>query len=188
MQESSPDMLNGDNVFWFFCCSFQASFLAAQLHLLLPLFLWCEQGELWRKDKDPFTWKTCSDCTGNLILLNPRRVLVTKVFVFHFFPSSLRNHLHCSLSLYIVLHMLMYAADIYLWKRYQVNYPFIFNFKQGTELGYREVFLLSSGLAVLALACFLANFNMLIGLTVTESMNYAKLIPLLVLLVRIRIT
>lgn len=60
---------------------------------------------------------------------------------------------------YIILHMLMYAANIYFWRRYRVNYPFIFGFKQGTELGYRDVFLLSTGLAVLALACFLANLQ-----------------------------
>ncbi|KAK0574129.1 hypothetical protein LWI29_018609 [Acer saccharum] len=63
-----------------------------------------------------------------------------------------------SLFAYVVLHMLMYASDIYFWRRYRVNYPFIFGFKQGTELGYREVFLLSTGLAVLALISLLANF------------------------------
>ncbi|KAL2904023.1 Phosphate transporter PHO1-like protein 10 [Bienertia sinuspersici] len=89
------------------------------------------------------------------------------------------------LFLYIVLHMLMYAVDIYFWKRYRVNYPFIFNFKQGRELGYREVFLLSAGLAVLALASFLANFNFLIGMKMG---NFSKLIPLLVLLVFLGIT
>lgn len=84
--------------------------------------------------------------------------------------------------------MLMYSGDIYFWKRYRVNYPFIFNFKQGTEVGYRQVLLLSTGLAVLALASFLANFNILIGLSVTDNKNYAKLIPLLVLLVFLGIT
>ena len=80
--------------------------------------------------------------------------------------------------------MLMYAADIYFWKRYRINYAFIFNFKQGTELGFREVFLLSTGLAVLALASFLANFNMIIGLKLGEPNTFAKLIPFLVVLVR----
>ncbi|OMO93265.1 hypothetical protein CCACVL1_06554 [Corchorus capsularis] len=61
---------------------------------------------------------------------------------------------------YIVLHMLMYSADIYFWRRYRINYAFIFGFKQGTELGYREVFLLSTGLAVLVLACFLGNLHL----------------------------
>ncbi|KAL2933260.1 Phosphate transporter PHO1-like protein 10 [Bienertia sinuspersici] len=87
-----------------------------------------------------------------------------------------------------ILHMLMYAGVIYFWKLYRINYPFILNFKQGTELGYREVFLLSSGLAVLALATFFTNSNILIGLTLSDSKNYAKLIPLFVLLVFLGIT
>ncbi|XP_019195152.1 PREDICTED: phosphate transporter PHO1 homolog 3-like isoform X2 [Ipomoea nil] len=65
-----------------------------------------------------------------------------------------------SLFGFIVLHMLMYAGDIYFWRRYRINYPFIFGFKQGTELGYREVFLLASGLSVLALAAVLSHLDM----------------------------
>ncbi|XP_074309705.1 phosphate transporter PHO1 homolog 10-like [Silene latifolia] len=101
-------------------------------------------------------------------------------------PSYMENMFGLySLFLYIVLHMLMYATDIYLWKRYRVNYAFIFNFKQGTELGFREVFLLSSGLAVLALASFLANINLIIDMTTQarDSASFAKIIPLLVALV-----
>ncbi|KAL8157293.1 hypothetical protein AgCh_002117 [Apium graveolens] len=60
---------------------------------------------------------------------------------------------------YIVLHMLFYSASIYFWRRYKVNYAFIFGFKQGTELGYREVFLLSTGLAVLVLSTFLIHLH-----------------------------
>ncbi|KAI3992823.1 hypothetical protein MKX01_008033 [Papaver californicum] len=65
-----------------------------------------------------------------------------------------------SLFAYIILHMLMYAVNIYFWRCYRVNYPFIFDFKQGTELGYREVFLLSAGLTLLSLAGGLANLDM----------------------------
>lgn len=66
----------------------------------------------------------------------------------------------CSLFGFIVLHMLMYSANIFFWRHYRVNYSFIFGFKQGTELGYREVFLLSTGLAVLAFACVISNLDM----------------------------
>ncbi|XVF85893.1 hypothetical protein PTKIN_Ptkin17bG0154400 [Pterospermum kingtungense] len=76
---------------------------------------------------------------------------------------------------YLVLHMLAYAADIYFWRRYRINYPFIFGFKQGTELGHREVFLLSTGLAVLALACFLGNLHLDLG---TKTQNYKILTEL----------
>ncbi|KAB2624514.1 phosphate transporter PHO1 10-like [Pyrus ussuriensis x Pyrus communis] len=65
-----------------------------------------------------------------------------------------------SLFGYITLHMLMYAADIYFWRRYRVNYAFIFGFKKGTEHSYCEVFLLSTGLAVLSLGGFLANLHL----------------------------
>ncbi|XP_025886872.2 phosphate transporter PHO1 homolog 10 isoform X2 [Solanum lycopersicum] len=61
---------------------------------------------------------------------------------------------------YIVLHMLLYAANIYFWKHYKINYAFIFGFKQGTELSYREVFLLSNGLAMLVLAALLMHLHM----------------------------
>ncbi|WVZ10143.1 hypothetical protein V8G54_014673 [Vigna mungo] len=50
---------------------------------------------------------------------------------------------------YITLHMLVYAANTYYWKRYRVNYPFLFGFRAGTELDYREIFLLTSGHAVI---------------------------------------
>ncbi|XP_049403834.1 phosphate transporter PHO1 homolog 10-like isoform X3 [Solanum stenotomum] len=61
---------------------------------------------------------------------------------------------------YIVLHMLLYAANIYFWRHYKINYAFIFGFKQGTELSYREVFLLSNGLAMLVLAALLMHLHM----------------------------
>ncbi|XP_016488360.2 phosphate transporter PHO1 homolog 10 [Nicotiana tabacum] len=61
---------------------------------------------------------------------------------------------------YIVLHMLLYAANIYFWRRYKINYAFIFGFKQGTELSYREVFLLSNGLAMLVFAALLMHLHM----------------------------
>uniref|UniRef100_A0A7N0TA21 Uncharacterized protein n=1 Tax=Kalanchoe fedtschenkoi TaxID=63787 RepID=A0A7N0TA21_KALFE len=65
-----------------------------------------------------------------------------------------------SLFLFIVLHMAMYAVDIYYWKRFRVNYSFIFGFKQGTELGYTQVLLAGSILMVLALAAVLSNLEM----------------------------
>ncbi|KAI9169252.1 hypothetical protein LWI28_009604 [Acer negundo] len=85
---------------------------------------------------------------------------------------------HYSLFAYVVLHMLMYAADIYFWRQYRVNYPFIFGFKQGTELGYREVFLLSTGLAVLALTSFLANLQLDTGSRAQHYKKLTQLVPL----------
>ncbi|GMN41902.1 hypothetical protein TIFTF001_011116 [Ficus carica] len=83
-----------------------------------------------------------------------------------------------SVFLYVVLHMLVYAADIYFWRKYRINYPFIFGFKRGTELGYREVFLLSTGLAVLALSGFLANLHLDMDSSTQEFKKFTELVPL----------
>ncbi|XP_017223893.1 phosphate transporter PHO1 homolog 10 isoform X2 [Daucus carota subsp. sativus] len=79
---------------------------------------------------------------------------------------------------YIVLHMLFYSASIYFWRRYKVNYAFIFGFKQGTELGYREVFLLSTGLAVLVLSTFLVHLHIKMDSKTEHYETYVDLIPL----------
>ncbi|KAG2696708.1 hypothetical protein I3843_07G070700 [Carya illinoinensis] len=89
-----------------------------------------------------------------------------------------------SLFGFIVLHMLMYAANIYFWRRYRVNYSFIFGFKQGTELGHRQVLLLGFGLAALALASVLSNLDMQMDPKTKDYKAFTELLPLnLVLLV-----
>ncbi|XP_019195164.1 PREDICTED: phosphate transporter PHO1 homolog 3-like [Ipomoea nil] len=93
-----------------------------------------------------------------------------------------------SLFGFIVLHMLMYAGDIYFWRRYRINYPFIFGFKQGTELGYRQVLLLASGLSVLALAAVLSHLDMEMD-PVTRSYNVlTESVPLILISVLLIIT
>ncbi|KAA8529393.1 hypothetical protein F0562_033808 [Nyssa sinensis] len=79
---------------------------------------------------------------------------------------------------FVILHMVMYAANIYFWRRYRVNYSFIFGFKQGTELGYREVLLLSFGFAVLALASVLANLDMEMDQKTKDYKALTELVPL----------
>ena len=81
--------------------------------------------------------------------------------------------------------MIMYAANIFFWRRYRVNYSFIFGFKQGTELGYREVLLLSFGLAVLALASVLLNLDMEMDPNTKDYGTYTELLPLNLVFVRI---
>ncbi|MCL7026488.1 hypothetical protein MKW94_018002 [Papaver nudicaule] len=83
-----------------------------------------------------------------------------------------------SLFGFLVLHMLLYAVDIYFWKIYRINYPFIFGFKQGTELGYREVFLLSTILATISLACILANLDMELDISTKKYKALTELLPL----------
>ena len=84
---------------------------------------------------------------------------------------------------FIVLHMFTFAANIYFWRRYRVNYSFIFGFKQGSELGYLEVLLLSFGLAVLALTCVLLNLDMEVDSTTKDYGTYTELLPLILVLV-----
>ncbi|KAK9272632.1 hypothetical protein L1049_003008 [Liquidambar formosana] len=93
-----------------------------------------------------------------------------------------------SLFGFVVLHMLIYSANIYFWRRYRVNYPFIFGFKQGTELGYREVFLLSSGLAVLTLAGVISNLNMQMDPQTKSFRELTELVPLGLVLAVLLIT
>ncbi|KAM3754585.1 hypothetical protein ACB098_03G176600 [Castanea mollissima] len=79
---------------------------------------------------------------------------------------------------FIVLHLIMFSANTFFWRLYRVNYPFIFGFKQGTELGYREVFLLSFGLAVLALASVLLNLDMEMDPKTKNYGTYTEILPL----------
>ncbi|XP_071731055.1 phosphate transporter PHO1 homolog 3-like [Rutidosis leptorrhynchoides] len=65
-----------------------------------------------------------------------------------------------SLFGYLALHMLMYAGNVFYWTRYRVNYSFIFGCKPGTELRFKQVLLLSTGLSVLTLAAVLGNLDM----------------------------
>ncbi|XP_073268257.1 phosphate transporter PHO1 homolog 3 isoform X2 [Populus alba] len=83
----------------------------------------------------------------------------------------------------IVLHVLMYAANIYFWKRYRVNYSFIFGFKRETELGYRQVLLLGFGIAVLALCSVNLNLDMEMEPKTKDYEALTELLPLNVLIV-----
>jgi hypothetical protein len=79
--------------------------------------------------------------------------------------------------------MLMYSANIYFWSRYRVNYQFIFGIKQGTGLGYREVFLLSTCLALLALAGVISNLDMEMEPKTKNFRALTELVPLGLLIV-----
>ncbi|CAI0394441.1 unnamed protein product [Linum tenue] len=84
----------------------------------------------------------------------------------------------CSFFGFIVLHIVMYAANIYFWRRYRVNYSFIFGFKPGTELGYRQVLLVAFGIAVLALCSVLSNLDMEMDPVTKDYQAFTEVIPL----------
>ncbi|PIA62834.1 hypothetical protein AQUCO_00200685v1 [Aquilegia coerulea] len=109
-----------------------------------------------------------------ILIIHVRKILKTEGFgqyMENMFPLY-------SLFAFIVLHMFMYAGNLYFWRRYRVNYSFIFGFKQGTELGYREVFLIGTGLATLALASVLANLDMEINEETKDYQVITELLPL----------
>ncbi|CAN0896516.1 Phosphate transporter PHO1 homolog 3 [Linum grandiflorum] len=83
-----------------------------------------------------------------------------------------------SLFGFIFLHVVMYAANIYFWKRFRVNYSFIFGFKSGTELGYRQVLLVAFGIAVLALCSVLSNLDMEMDPATKDYQAYTERVPL----------
>ncbi|PWA98745.1 SPX domain, EXS [Artemisia annua] len=83
-----------------------------------------------------------------------------------------------SLFGFIVLHMLMYAGNVYYWARYRVNYSFIFECKPGTELGFKQVLLVSSGLSVVTLAAILANLEMDMDPNTLSYKAVTELLPL----------
>ncbi|XP_051150729.1 phosphate transporter PHO1 homolog 9-like [Andrographis paniculata] len=93
-----------------------------------------------------------------------------------------------SLFGFIVLHMIMYGANTYLWRRYRVNYAFIFGFKPGTELGFREVFLVASGLSVLALAAVISNLDMEMDRSTENFKTLTELVPLTLVIAVLIIT
>ncbi|CAN1187784.1 Phosphate transporter PHO1 homolog 3 [Linum perenne] len=83
-----------------------------------------------------------------------------------------------SLFGFIVLHMVLYAANIYFWRRYRVNHSFIFGFKPHNDLGYRQVFLVAFGIAVLALVGILSNLDMEMDEVTKDYQALTELIPL----------
>ncbi|KAI5437359.1 phosphate transporter PHO1 homolog 10 isoform X1 [Lathyrus oleraceus] len=93
-----------------------------------------------------------------------------------------------SLFGYITLHMLMYAANTYFWRRYRINYPFLFGIRHGTELDHKDVFLLTAGHAVIAVLCFLINLQLEMNQTDRSYKTATELVPLSLIVLAILIT
>lgn len=114
------------------------------------------------------------------------RSVQSSALVFMKLTSVLRvQRFLCSLFGFIVLHILMYAANIYFWRRYRVNYSFIFGFEQGTELGYRQVLLVSFVIAALAIGAVLANLDMELDPNTKDYKALTELVPLFLLVVKL---
>ncbi|KAK2636156.1 hypothetical protein Ddye_030948 [Dipteronia dyeriana] len=90
-----------------------------------------------------------------------------------------------SLFGFLVLHMIMYGINIFYWRRYRVNYSFIFGFKEGTELGYRQIFLVSFGIAVLALLTVIGNLDMDVNPRTRDYNAFTESFPLILVILLI---
>ncbi|KAK4749218.1 hypothetical protein SAY87_026667 [Trapa incisa] len=90
-----------------------------------------------------------------------------------------------SLYGFIVIHMIMFACNIYFWKRYRINYPFIFGFKQGVDLSYREVLLIASVISMLTLAGAISNLDMDMDPRTQNYKALTELVPLALLLIMV---
>ncbi|KAG0563848.1 hypothetical protein KC19_8G064200 [Ceratodon purpureus] len=65
-------------------------------------------------------------------------------------------HVFSTLGL-VLLHLYMYGLNVYTWQRARINYPFIFEFSPGSELRYREIFLVCTALTSLLLGTMIAH-------------------------------
>ncbi|CAN1815533.1 Phosphate transporter PHO1 homolog 10 [Linum perenne] len=134
-----------------------------------------------KKEKHSITFLSgfFSGCTVALLIAVVLRIQTQKLMTKDEGTSYLVNIFPLySLFGYVILHMLVYAADIYFWRRFRVNYPFIFGFERGTELDHRQVFLLSTGLAFLVLASLLANLHLDLSSKANKYKQLTELMPL----------
>ncbi|WZY97721.1 hypothetical protein YC2023_070050 [Brassica napus] len=88
---------------------------------------------------------------------------------------------------FVMLHIIVYAANIYYWRRYRINYSKILDFKQGTELGHRQVLLVAFSIGVFALLCVLANLDMEVDPETKDYQAFTELLPLFLLIVSSKI-
>ncbi|KAL9276202.1 hypothetical protein ACSQ67_026257 [Phaseolus vulgaris] len=130
-----------------------------------------------------FSMGFSAGCTAALIVALILIVRTRKVMD----HSGSSKYMEIILFGFVVLHMLMYAANIYFWRRYRVNHSFIFGFKQGTDLGYNQVLLLSFALAALALTSVLVNLDMQIDPVTKDYKLFTELLPLILVLIVISV-
>ncbi|KAL3679555.1 hypothetical protein R1sor_022511 [Riccia sorocarpa] len=98
------------------------------------------------------------------------------VYVTTIFPTF-------SMIMLILIHMYMYGADLYLWRRLRINYAFIFEFAPGTELRHREVLMVTSVLTTVTMGCMVTH----LALHSVNSSPYVDLIPIAVVMLMVGI-
>ncbi|CAK9867671.1 unnamed protein product [Sphagnum jensenii] len=81
----------------------------------------------------------------------------------------------------IVLHIFMYGWNVYSWRLKGINYAFIFEFSPGSELRYREVFLVCTCLTTMVFGAMVMHLSMLSTLLKWQS-HYVDLFPFMIIL------
>ncbi|KAL3679562.1 hypothetical protein R1sor_022518 [Riccia sorocarpa] len=79
-----------------------------------------------------------------------------------------------ALSALIILHILMYGFNVYYWCKWRINYPFMFDMRQGTELRHREVLMAGSVLLCILLASMIGH----LFLHDVSDSHYVDFVPL----------
>ncbi|EFJ06905.1 hypothetical protein SELMODRAFT_134638 [Selaginella moellendorffii] len=78
----------------------------------------------------------------------------------------------------VLLHFFLYGLNIYMWRRTRINHTFILGLNRKSELRFRDVFLLATGLSTLALSGLILHLQLTAGERCCQT--YQEMIPLLV--------
>ncbi|KAI5074286.1 hypothetical protein GOP47_0010247 [Adiantum capillus-veneris] len=90
-----------------------------------------------------------------------------------------------SIMALVLLHLCLYAWNLYSWREKRVNYAFIFGLPPGLEIKYRELLIIAMGLATLVTATLLVHFMIYTDVTsnlLTAIMPFSILVVFLLLL------
>lgn len=80
----------------------------------------------------------------------------------------------------VLLHLCLFGWNLYAWRQKRINYAFIFGLSPESEIKYRELLLVASGLSTLVAATLLGHF--MIYTNVTSSLKTA-IMPFSILLI-----
>lgn len=105
-----------------------------------------------------------------IVLFTVTILMVFQWLLFQLYRSSV---------MLVLIHMYMYGADLYFWRRLRINYAFIFEFSPGTELGHREVLMVTSVLTTVLIGSMVGH----LALHSAAKSPYVDFIPLGLVLV-----
>ncbi|XP_024544648.1 phosphate transporter PHO1-like [Selaginella moellendorffii] len=99
----------------------------------------------------------------------------------HKFPSVQIAFPMFSTLVLFLLHMYVYACNIYIWRKSRINYAYIFEFEPRSQLKYQDVLLLSTLITMLLIAAMV--FYLVLYTIPTTSDKFREFVPLGALLV-----